>query len=312
MIACIAVLAFSGAAQAGGTIRGFVLLPTRGQVAFVDTDAGRVSRMVAVRPGPGALVASIDGSRLLVANTRRGEVTEINGLTGRRVRTFSRVGQPIDLLLVPRTGVGYVRPRYAIVLDARGFVDVLDLERGGVVDRLAVPEPTHFALAADQLWVTRAHDSRLTQIDASTPNKLRSLGTARGVGVPVAIAPDPDGLTDIDIATANGTIEQINWVTLKSRVVRRLAGRVTALMPGYRRVAWVAEADGRVVGIRLGDGTTTFVMHVPVGSRVAIVLGWLSALHAKSLQMLPLATSGPPTTTALPSSVGSFTYAVLP
>jgi DNA-binding beta-propeller fold protein YncE len=312
VIALVAMLALAGSAQAGGTIRGFVLLPADGRVALVDTGAGRVARTVRVPRGQGVLAASIDGSRLLVANARRGIVSQIDGVTGRRVRTFSGLGRPIGLVLVPRTGVGYVRPRFAIVLDARGWLDVLDLDRGSVVDRLAVPDPTHFALAADQLWVASARSARLTQIDASTPNKLRIMGLVRGAGVPVAITPDSSGLTDVDIATTDGTIEQIDWVTLKGRVVRRLSGRVTALLPGYQGVAWVAEADGRVLGIRISDGATTFVMHVPVDSRVAIVAGWLAALHAKSLQMLPLGTSRRGATTALPSAAGAFTYAVLP
>jgi hypothetical protein len=312
VIALVVMLAVAGSAHAGGTIRGFVLLPVEGRVALVDANVGRVVRTMPVPRGPGALVASIDGSRVLVTNARRGIVTQINGITGRRVRMFSGLGRPVDLVLVPRTGVSYVRPRYAIVLDARGWLDVLDLARGGVVDRLAVSEPTHLALAADQLWVTHARSPRLTQIDVSAPRKLRVVGGVTSAGTPVAVAPDPSGLTDVDIATAEGTIEQINWVTLKGRVVRRLSGRVTQLLRGYQGVVWVAEADGRVLGISIGDGTTTFVMHVPADSRVAIVMGWLSALHANSLQMLALGTSRHGATTTFPSTAGSFTYAVLP
>jgi hypothetical protein len=267
---------------------------------------------VRVPRGQGVLAASIDGSRLLVANVRRGIVSQFDGVTGRRVRTFSGLGRPVGLVLLPRTGVGYVRPRFAIVLDARGWLDVLDLDRGGVIDRLSVPDPTHFALAADQLWVTSARSARLTQIDASTPTKLHIMGLVRGAGVPVAIAPDPSGLTDMDIATADGMIEQIDWVTRKGRVVRHLSGRVTALLPGNRGVAWVAEADGRVVGIRIGDGATTSVMRVAAGSQVAIAAGWLSALHARSLQMFALGTPRRGATTAFPSAAGAFAYAVLP
>jgi len=312
VIALVAVLAVAGSAQAGGTIRGFVLLPAEGRVALVDVGAGRVLSTVRVPRGAGVLAASIDGTRLLVANAHRGIVVQIDGITGRRVRTFSGLGRPVGLVLLPRTGVGYVRPRFAIVLDARGWLDVLDLDRGRVVDRLAVPEPAHFALAADQLWVTSARSARLTQIDASTPNKLRILGGMSGAGVPAAIAPDPSGLPDVEIATTDGTIEQVNGITLKGRVVCRRVGRVTALLSGYHGVVWVAEADGRVFGIRVGDGATTFVMHVPPASRVAIVGGWLSALRAESLQMLALGTSRHVATTTFPSVAGAFTYAALP
>jgi DNA-binding beta-propeller fold protein YncE len=312
VIALVAMLVVAGPAHAGGTIRGFVLLPAEGRVALVDTNAGRVVSTMPVPHGAGTVVASIDGSRVLVANARRGLVTESDGVTRHRVRTFSGLGRPIGLLLVPRTDVGYVRARYAIVLDALGWLHVLDLDRGRVVDRLAIHKPTHFALAADHLWVTSAGSSRLTQIDASAPDKLHVVGGMTSDGVPVAIAPDPSGLTDVDIATADGTIEQIDWVTLKGRVVRRLSGRVTQLLPGYQGVMWVAETDGRVLGIRTADGTTTSIMRVPAGSRVAIVGGWLSAIHAKSLRMLDLGTSRHGATTTFASTAGSFSYAVLP
>src|SRR6266576_1551481 len=117
------VLALAGSAGAGGgTLRAFVLLPGRGQLAVVDVGRGVVATL-AVPRGAGPVATSIDGSRVLVANTRLGVVTELDGISGRKVRTFSGLGRPVDLALLPRPEFGLVRARYALVADARGHID---------------------------------------------------------------------------------------------------------------------------------------------------------------------------------------------
>jgi hypothetical protein len=105
LVCLLAVLAFAGSADGGGSIRGFVLLPAHGGLAVVDVDAGKVLRTVSVPRGAGPVAASIDGSRVLVANTRLGTVTQIDGRTSRRVRTFTGLGRPVDLVLLPRSQV---------------------------------------------------------------------------------------------------------------------------------------------------------------------------------------------------------------
>src|SRR6266566_5883620 len=124
------VLALAGSAGAGGgTLRAFVLLSGRGQLAVVDVGRGVVATL-AVPRGAGPVATSIDGSRVLVANTRLGVVTELNGITGHRVHTFRSLGRPVDIALLPRANFGLVRSRYALVADARGSIDVLDLDAG--------------------------------------------------------------------------------------------------------------------------------------------------------------------------------------
>src|SRR5256885_9935539 len=78
LVTVLAVLALCGSARGGGSIRGFVLLPAQGRLAVVDVDAGKVLRTVSVPRGPGPVAASIDASRVLVANTRLGTVTQID------------------------------------------------------------------------------------------------------------------------------------------------------------------------------------------------------------------------------------------
>jgi hypothetical protein len=82
VIAVIDLLLLSGAARAGGgSISAFVLLPTEGRLAILDVETGHVMRTVAVPYGPGLVAAGIDerSSPSLIANTRLGVVTEIDG-----------------------------------------------------------------------------------------------------------------------------------------------------------------------------------------------------------------------------------------
>src|SRR5207253_6077333 len=75
-------------------------------------------------------------------------------------------------------------------------------------------------------------------------------------------------------------------------VVARLDGTISQLLTGYEGVIWAAERDGRVLGLRASNGHVLQVMHVPAGSRLAIVGGWLAAAHGHSLRMLVLGAEG--------------------
>ena len=120
LVALGAVLCSGGVAQAGGGLRGYVLMPGQGRVAIVDLDKGQVISSVHVSAGGGPIAASSDGSRVLAANTRLGQVTEIDSLHARRIRTFAGLGRPVDVAFVPDERFGLVQPRYAVVADARG------------------------------------------------------------------------------------------------------------------------------------------------------------------------------------------------
>src|SRR5947208_3334884 len=99
-----------------------------------------------------ATICASPSSRVLVANTRLGTITQIDGRNYRRVRTFSGLGRPVDLALLSRPQVGLVQSRYAVVADARGWVDILDLDVGRIVHRVPVPHPLALALSDSQLW----------------------------------------------------------------------------------------------------------------------------------------------------------------
>ena len=184
----LGALVLAGGAAGGGTIRAFVLLPGQGRLAIADA-GGSIVRMVAVPAGAGPVAAGIDGREVLVANTRRGLVTELDGLSGRRRHVFARLGHPIALVMVPRPSVGLVQPRYAIAADAGGRLDVLDLRLGRTVRRIHVARPVALALSEPYLWVASAGRQRLTQLDVTDVPHVRVI-THPDVQVPaVALAP---------------------------------------------------------------------------------------------------------------------------
>jgi hypothetical protein len=167
------------AAWAGGSIRAFALLPNSGRVAAVDVEQHRIARLIDVPRGRGPLAASLDGRRVLVGNTARGIVREVDGLSGRTVWTLRNLGRPVALQMLPNAALstGYVHPRYAVAADADGQIIVLDLERGRIAARRSVPRPLAVALDGDRLWVASSDTTRLTIVnlaDPRTPSRGRS------------------------------------------------------------------------------------------------------------------------------------------
>lgn len=304
----VAALALPGSAGAGGgTLRAFVLLPAQGRLAEVDVDHGVVGSL-AVPFGPGPVACSIDGSRVLVANTRLGIVTELDGISGHTLHTFRGLGHPVDLALLPRVNVGMVRPRYALVADVRGSVDLLDLDAGTVVRRVGVAGVSAIAVAAPYAWVASAGRRTLTQLDLDRPRDPHVVARLNLGIVPAALAPDPSGPA-IDVVSRGGELVRVTAVSLAHSRAGNLGGRVTQLLPGYHGVLWAAQTDGRVLGVRARDGKVLQVMHVPAGSRLEIVFGWLAAVHGHTLRMLALGTPGPGAAISLPAVAGSFAFA---
>jgi DNA-binding beta-propeller fold protein YncE len=307
-VVVFAVLALAGSAGAGGgTLRAFVLLPARGQLAVVDVGRGVVGTL-AVPRGAGPVATSIDGSRVLVANTRFGVVTELNGITGRRVHTFRSLGRPVDIALLPRATFGLVRSRYALVADARGRVDVLDLDAGRIIRRLAVPAASSLAVVGSYVWVASAGRASLTQLDLNAPRQARVVARVRLGFVPAAFAPDPRGAA-LAVVARDRKLVRVDAVSLAQSRLGQLGGKVTQLLAGYQGVLWAGETDGRVLGVRARDGKLLQVMHVPVGSRLKVVFGWLAALHGHELRVLPLGTPARGTATPLPAAAGGFAFA---
>jgi len=201
-----------------------------------------------------------------------------------------------------------VRSRYALVADRRGSVDVLDLDAGIVVRRVAVAGASSLAVAAPYAWVASAGRRTLTQLGLDSPRDAHVVARVNVGIVPAALAPDPGGIA-IDVVSRGGELVRVEAVSLARSRPGDLGGRVTQLLTGYQGLLWAAKADGRVLGVRARDGKVLRVMHVPAGSRLAIVFGWLAAAHGRTLLMLPLGTPEPGTAIPLPAVSGAFAFA---
>jgi hypothetical protein len=239
-------------------------------------------------------------------------VTEIDGIRGRRTHTFSGLGHPIDMLLIPQENVGLVRPRHALVADARGSIDTLDLATGKVVRRIAVFHPTAFATANGQLWVASAGRTTLTQLDVNDPARPRVVAHPQMGFQTAALAIDPDLAVGVDGVSKAGSFVRLDGVSLARTKVSALEGPVSQLLSGYRGLVWAAASRGRVLGVRARDGRVVSVMRVPHPARLSIVGGWLAATHAHSLTLFALGTTIRPRTTLLPGIAGDAAFAVLP
>lgn len=310
------VLGFAApAAFGGGSIRGLALLPTLGRLAAVDVQQQRIAHLIPVPPGDGPIAASIDGSRVLVANTRRGIVTEVNSLTGRRVRTFSGLGLPVALQLLPNstTSTGYVRPRYAVVADATGRIVMLDLDRGRIAAKAAVRAPIALALDGDQLWIASRGTTRLTLLSLANPARPRPLDRVDAGIHATALTVDSAVAAGVDAISRDGRFEQINGVTLARSSVARIPGRVTQLLAGYEGDVWIATSSGRVYGIDAASGQATGLMRLPLGTGFAVSLGeLLVVVHGDRLGTYGLGLDRQAwRATVLPARASSVAYAVL-
>jgi hypothetical protein len=118
--------------------------------------------------------------------------------------------------------------------------------------------------------------------------------------------------TGVDVLSPGGDLVRIDGYSLASTIVRRFAGRFTQVLAGYGGVVWAAATDGRVLGVRAGDGRAPYVMHIPPASRLLIVGGWLAALRRDSLRMFALGTHRHPRTITLPGAASAIAFAVLP
>jgi hypothetical protein len=299
-VALLACLALGGSASAGGAIKVYVLLPATGKVAFVDAAAGHVLHLAPVPRGAGPIAASIDGSRVLVANTRLGRVTALDGVDGRRQWTISGLGRPVALAVVPWAP-------YAVLADARGSIDIVSLARGSVVARIPVAHPRAISVANGQLWVVGGRGERLTQIDLSYPTRPRVVAQRRVPEVRALVAGD----TGVELASRDDRLYSVDAVDGVRSLRVRLPGPTHQLLPGYNGAIWASVGSGRVIALRVRDARIVGRMRVSPGSRLAILGGWLASVHGHTLQMLVLGTTRHGTPTSLPGVAGSFAYAVL-
>jgi hypothetical protein len=318
---CLAALALAtaSAADAGGSIRAYVVLPQRGEVAFVDVDSGRVVRTAPVPVGAGPVAASVDGSSVLVANTARGIATQLGGIAGAPQHTYRGLGRPVAIALTSGcdTSPWCARParaQTAFVADAHGSVIAIDLRSRRIVGRLRVPHPIALIAGSQgDLWVASAGSRRVMEISIAQHGVMRVLERPRLGIAPVAIALDSGLGNGIDAVARDGRVEQLDGVSLEHRALGRVAAPASTLIAGYAGTVWAGGADGRLRALHAPDRAHEGSMAIPRDSRPTLAGGVVLAPHGTTLDALSLGAVKPFFSAArLPGAAGEVGFAVLP
>jgi DNA-binding beta-propeller fold protein YncE len=247
------------ASRLGGTPLAYVTADLESHVVAFDLSTSRVVDRIRTGPGPRSIEAVL-GTIAVVAHTEHGVVSLLD--------SKGRLRAEVERFAAPRYTAVHPTGAYAYVTDSeRAEVVVLDVDRGRVLWRTAVPGPArHLSLRADGrvLWTVLGNASEhvavLDTSEARRPKLLRPV-TPPFLAHDVVFA--PDGRTV--------------WVT--SGAERRIAlyrdGRPRRIVPagsppqhvafGWKKAFVASGDDGTVCRHRL-DGDLLREERVPVGS----------------------------------------------
>jgi hypothetical protein len=315
--ALVLLLGWQGSVHAGGSPIGFASLPAQGQLAVISLPGGGPLARVAVPGKPGAIAASVNGRRVLVASPSTGTVTEIDGVHPRVLRVFSGFDRPVAVALDYEPPIGVVTPRYAFVLEqARGTLAVLDLAHRRIASRLAVgPKPQQLALDGTTLWVTHATGARLTRVDITAPGRPHLLEPIEVGQTVTAVVPDPESHSVFVASSRVGAVSRyLDDGARAARSYRTALGRAPfaglALAPPGYLIA--ADRHGALYLLRAQTGRPVSKLHIPAGVKnIDVYGGWLVATRPLSLTLLAVPDGSMRTSVPFPTSIGGFAWAVL-
>jgi DNA-binding beta-propeller fold protein YncE len=251
---------FAFASRLGGTPLAYVTADLESHVVVVDLSTSRVVGRIRTGPGPRSIEA-VRGTIAVVAHTEHGVVSLVDSAMG-------RLRAEVGGFAAPRYTAVHPTGSYAYVTDSeREVVVVLDVDRGRVLWRTAVPGPArHLSLRPDGqvLWTALGSASeRVAVLDTSDARRPRLLRTFAPPFLAHDVVFAPDGRTV--------------WVT--SGDERRLAiyrgGRLHRSVPAGsppqhvafgRGRAFVASGDDGTLRRHRLDGNLLREARVPVGS----------------------------------------------
>jgi DNA-binding beta-propeller fold protein YncE len=250
------------AAPSGGGVVALVTADLESHLVAVEAGSGRIVKRIATAPGPRSIEANGFG-QALVAHTAHGRLSLVDNA---RLAVVGEIGG----LREPRYAAMHPAERLAYVSDSKlRAIAVVDLVRGTVVVRLAVPGPArHLSLSSDggRLWVALGSSAaRIAVVDTSDPRRP----VLRHTFAPPFLAHD--------VVSALGG-EHV-WVTSGSRgrvaIYEAYARKPVALLSagappqhiaftGSR--AYVTSGDDGTVVVHRLDGTAGRTARVPLGS----------------------------------------------
>jgi DNA-binding beta-propeller fold protein YncE len=252
LVAAAAPLAFSVAPRAlGGSLGGaplaLVTADLESHVVVLDLDTGRSRSSIRTGPGPRS-IESVLGRVAIVAHTQHGVVSLISDARPTDVRLLVR--REIEGFAAPRYTAAHPSGAIAYVTDSSNAeVVTLDLRRGRVVSRTAVPGPArHVSISPDgrTLWTslgsTAPHVAVLDTQDARKPRLVRTI-TPPFLAHDVVFAPDGRG-----VWLTSGSEHRVALYRAGARTPRRVIA--AGAHPQH-----VAFADAEVFVASGDDGT---------------------------------------------------------
>jgi DNA-binding beta-propeller fold protein YncE len=257
------------ARRLGGAPVAYVTADLESHVAVLDLASAEVVARIPTGPGPRS-IESVHDWGAVVAHTEHGVVTLLDAETGGSVRA------ELDGFAAPRYTAVHPRLPLAYVTDSgREEVVVLDVKRGRVVRRIAVPGPArHIGIGPGgrTVWTalgTKAE--RVAVLDTSDSRRPRLLRTFRPPFLAHDVVFAPDGRT---VWVTSGAERRIALYARDRRVRRVIAaGSPPQHVTFAREKAFVAAGDDGTLRRHRSDGELVREARVPGGS-YNVTFGW--------------------------------------
>jgi len=260
------------AIPAGGGPLALVTADLESHVAVFDPAMARLVARIPTSAGPRS-IENCDGATALVAHTAFGRLSLVDGIGG-------RVRAVVQGLGAPRYTAAY--GSLAFVTDsARGEVVTVDIRRGVVIGRAAVPGPArHVTITpdGDTIWAALGSTAdRIAVLDVRNPRRprLRRTITPPFLAHDVVVAPNGE-----HVWVTAGDSTRIAVYALDGRRPLEIiaAGRAPQHVALVRNRAFVASGDDGTVRIHRLNGELVREAKVPVGSYNVTAFGVGSAV----------------------------------
>ena len=256
------------ARRLGGAPVAYITADLESHVVVLDLASAEVIQRIRTGPGPRS-VESVHDRLAVVAHTEHGVVTVLDAAAA-RART------EIAGFAAPRyTAVHQRRPLAYVTDSEREEVVVLDVERGRVLWRTAVPGPArHIGIAPGgrTIWTALGTAAeRVAVLDLSDPRRPRLVGAFRPPFLAHDVVFAPDGRT---IWVTSGAERRIALYGRDRRVRRVIAAGSTPQHVTFaREKAFVAAGDDGTLRRHRLDGGLVREARVPPGS-YNVTFGW--------------------------------------
>jgi DNA-binding beta-propeller fold protein YncE len=304
----LALPAGGAARTGGGTPVGIVTTAHGARVLAVEAWTGAVLGSLQLGAPGGAVAATFDGRRVLVASPAAGTVTLVDMRTPRVLARFRGLGKPVDVEITPDGRRGFVAERRT------GTLAVLDLVHRRLAARVAVgARPSAIAESDFRVWV--AHDSaarELSVVDAAPGRPPRALPPLPAGGAAATLRHLPDSAWLVLTYRGSGDVAKLDAGPEGRVVFRRRAGtRVAAVGVDWSTTRlWAADGHGRIAVLDSRTGARRGARDAGAAViRLDDLGGFMVATTPRDLRLLVPGRPGR-TVTRVPGGIADAAFAV--